>query len=135
MDYNYVLQTKKSLTAHIGLGTYKNNGGVSFYLKSHKIKNLPLYIDDNGFHKIKMDYFKNFINKNFTRIEVPHDPKCLILFDSQLLHETIRNTSKNVRITQIFRYSDLASKEAINKSWVAVEPRKIGDNYFDPIKF
>ena len=62
-------------------------------------------------------------------------PKSLILFDSQLLHQTIRNTKKNVRITQIFRYSDIASKEAISKNWVAVEPRKIGDNYFDRLKF
>ena len=44
---------QKSLTAHIGLGKHKNNGGVSFFLKSHKIKNLPLYVDENGFHKIE----------------------------------------------------------------------------------
>jgi len=135
MDYNYVLQTKKSLTAHIGLGNYKNNGGVLFYLKSHKIKNLPLYIGDNGFHKIEKDFLKNTVYKNYDRFEIPHMPKSLILFDSQLLHETIRNTSKNVRITQIFRYSDLASKEAISKNWVSVEPKKIGDNYFDRLKF
>ncbi|MFL2682263.1 MAG: phytanoyl-CoA dioxygenase family protein [Alphaproteobacteria bacterium] len=135
MDYNYVLQTKKSLTAHIGLGNHKNNGGVAFYLKSHKIKNLPLYIDDNGFHKIDKDFLKNNVYKNYDRLEVPHEPKSLILFDSQLLHETIRNTKKNVRTTQIFRYSDLSSKEAISKNWVAVEPKKIGDNYFDRLKF
>ena len=135
MDYNYVLQTKKSLTAHIGLGNHKNNGGVAFFLSSHKIKNLPLYIDDNGFHKIDKDFLKNNVYKNYDRLEVPHEPKSLILFDSQLLHETIRNTKKNVRTAQIFRYSDLASKEAISKNWIAVEPRKIGDNYFDRLKF
>ena len=135
MDYNYVLQTKKSLTAHIGLGNHKNNGGVAFYLSSHKIKNLPLYTDDNGFHKIEKDFLINNVNKNYDILEVPHEPKSLILFDSQLLHQTIRNTKKNVRITQIFRYSDLAYKEAISKNWVAVEPRKIGYNYFDRLKF
>ena len=135
MDYNYVLQTKKSLTAHIGLGNHKNNGGVAFYLSSHKIKNLPLYIYNNGFHKIEKDFLINNVYKNYDFLEVPHEPKSLILFDSQLLHQTIRNTKKNVRITQIFRYSDLASKEAISKNWVAVEPRKIGDNYFDRLKF
>ena len=84
---------KKSLTAYIGLGKHKNNGGVSF-LKSHKIKNLPLYVDENGFHKIEKIFLKDYIYKNFDRLELPHEPKSLILFDSQLLHETIRNTKK-----------------------------------------
>ena len=96
---------------------------------------MPLYIDNNGFHKIEKDFLINNVYKNYDFLEVPHEPKSLILFDSQLLHQTIRNTKKNVRITQIFRYSDLASKEAISKNWVAVEPRKIGDNYFDRLKF
>ena len=134
MDYSYVLQTKKSLTAHIGLGSDGNNGGVSFYLKSHKIKNIPLYIDKNGFHKIEKDYFKEKIYNKYKKIEVLHDPKSIIFFDSQLLHETIRNNSNNARITQIFRYSDLSSKEAVSKNWTSVESKKIGDNYFNPIE-
>ena len=135
MDYSYVLQTKESLTTHIGLGKHKNNGGVDFFLKSHKIRNLPLYIDDNGFHKIEKGFLKNNVSKNYERLEVPHEPKSLILFDSKLLHKTIRNTKKDVRISQIYRYSNLASKEAIRKNWVSVEPSKIGDNYFDRLKF
>jgi ectoine hydroxylase-related dioxygenase (phytanoyl-CoA dioxygenase family) len=135
MDYNYVMQTKESLTAHIGLGTGKNNGGVGFYLKSHKIKNLPLYIDDHGFHQIEKDFFINNIEKKYTEIEFLHLPKSIIFFDSRLLHYTIKNTSNKIRMTQIFRYSNLKSQEAISKNWVGVEPKKNGDNYFKPIKY
>ena len=135
MDYNYVMQTKTSLTAHIGLGSGKNNGGVAFYLKSHQIKNLPLYKDDNGFHQIEKDFFINNIEKKFTKIEFLHQPRSIIFFDSKLLHYTIKNNSNKIRTAQIFRYSDLKSQEAINKNWVGVETKKIGDDYFNPIKY
>jgi len=135
MDYNYVMQTKKSLTVHIGLGLGKNNGGVVFYLKSHQIKNLPLYKDDYGFHQIEKDFFINNIEKKFTKIEFLHQPRSIIFFDSKLLHCTIKNNSNKIRTAQIFRYSDLKSQEAISKNWVGVEPKKIGDNYFNPIKY
>ena len=135
MDYNYVMQTKKSLTVHIGLGTGKNNGGVAFYLKSHKIINLPLYKDNDGFHQIEKDFFINNIENKFTKIEFLHQPKSIAFFDSKLLHYTIKNNSNKIRKAQIFRYSDLKSQEAISKNWIGVEPRKIGDNYFEPIKY
>jgi hypothetical protein len=135
MDYNYVMQTKKSLTVHIGLGSAKNNGGVGFYLKTHQIKNLPLYEDDYGFHQIEKDFFINNIEDKFTKIEYLHQPRSIIFFDSKLLHYTIKNNSNNVRIAQIFRYSDLKSKEAFSKNWASVESKKIGDNYFNPIKY
>jgi len=135
MDYNYVMQTKKSLTAHIGMSSSKNNGGVTFYLKSHKIKKLPLYIDKAGFHQIEKKFFKNKIENKYDKLEILHDPKSIIFFDSTLLHYTIKNKSKNVRITQIFRYSDLKSPEAISKNWIGVESKKIGDNYFKPLKY
>ena len=135
MDYNYVMQTKKSLTTHIALGSSKNCGGIAFYLKSHKIKKLPLYIDKAGYHQIEKDYFNNNIENKYSKIEFLHEPKSIIFFDSSLLHYTIKNNSQKARITQVFRYSDLKSQEAINKNWISVEPNKIGDNYFNPIKF
>ena len=103
--------------------------------KSHKIKKLPLYIDKAGFHQIEKDFLVNNIENKFSKIEFLHTPKSIMFFDSSLLHYTIKNDSKNVRITQIFRYSDLKSQEAISKNWISVEPNKIGDNYFKPNKF
>lgn len=107
-DYDYVFQSKKALTAHICLKGSGANGGVNFWLKSHKLK-LKVKKDKNGRPQIvTRDLMKlNGCKKVF----IQHMPGTITFFDIMLFHSTVQNTASNLRKVQIFRYSDLKHLE------------------------
>ena len=107
-DYDYVLQSKKALTAPICLKGAGATGGVNFWIKSHKLK-LKVRKDKNGRPQIVPRDLKKL--ENYEKIFIGHDPGTICFFDTMLFHSTVQNTKDSLRKVQIFRYSDLKHLE------------------------
>ena len=104
-DYDYVYQSKAALTASINLMGKINEGGIYVYPKSHK-KIFKVFKDSKKRPQLS---YKNkiFLEKNYKKIFIPHQPGSIVFFHTLLFHCTVQNKSDDFRVTQIFRYSDL----------------------------
>ena len=105
-DYNYVFQSKNALTASIGLSSEKCSGGVDVYLKSHKL-NFKVKKDKNERPQIQNKDLKKL--KKFEKVFISHKYGRVTFFHTFTYHCTVQNKSNNLRVAQIFRYSDLNS--------------------------
>ena len=105
-DYDYVFQSKNALTASICLSSEKCSGGVNVYLKSHKLS-FKVKKDKNGRPQIQNKDLKKL--KKFEKVIISHKYGRVMFFHTMTYHCTIQNRSNNLRVAQIFRYSDLNS--------------------------
>jgi hypothetical protein len=115
-DYPYMMQSDRQLVVWIPLVEYNHQlGGFHCWLGSHKDGPAP--------QTKKGDYYAleesgASLDKRFERHFVDWQLGDVVVFDSLLVHQTVRNTHPTeTRIIQMFRFSDLNSQTAEEYFW------------------
>lgn len=90
----------------------KKNGSVSLIPKSHLVgkRKSTFYKKKSGLRDWRIQISKEEEKKSFTAQMKPGD---ILLFDSDIVHKSVKNFSNKVRITGIVRCLDLLSRKEI----------------------
>lgn len=104
-DYPYLMQSPTQLTILIGLTEYRPGiGGVKIYGGSHQLGIRPTTKNKDGhFQSIVTDEELN----TYGCQEFMLDRGDVVFFHSLMLHQSVHNTSKYCRSSQLFRFSKL----------------------------
>jgi ectoine hydroxylase-related dioxygenase (phytanoyl-CoA dioxygenase family) len=130
-DFPYLMQSPRQLTAWISLSDSENPaiGGLTLFLKSHKNGLRKCTETSTGLLEVVLDDGELDLYERFDCIGDVGD---FVLIDTMLLHVSMKNTTiDKTRITQLYRYSDLASDDAFRYEWKSAQGVSPGANFAD----
>ena len=113
-DFQYLMQSSSQLTFWLNItdNTNKNAGGIRLYPKTNKLGIAETKKDINGHYEVIDEKYPQVNLNNFTSSK--NTAFELYAVDSLTWHKSLHNISKDsVRITYIFRFSDIGSKQRI----------------------
>lgn len=114
-DFPYLLQSEKQLTFWLNLtkSNKQDQGGIRVYPDTHKYGIPYTKKDDHGHYEVDIASYPEFDESKY--IDSESSQFELYAIDSLTWHASRRNISpEGVRMTYIFRISDVSDKYAIN---------------------